>query len=572
MLVVHLALTALPGAAATVLAAERGVRSVPILLAIALAATGLAALAAFWLYYADPVIGETLSFLLLFGSVAIVAWALAGGRVPPELLRQLATPLVLWALGSAFLLFLGFVHGGTGEPLDTALTRFSHQLPRDNEIPLFYREWFFAHGHNGDPPLFFHEWLSSDRPPLQVGFLLAQWPFAWGERALQYQVLGVVLQQLWVVGLWALLLAAGIGRIGRALAMVAVLLSSLAIVNGFYVWPKMLPAAMLLAAAALVLTPLWREVSRSLWGAALVAALAGVAMMGHGSSVFGILPLALIAAIRGLPHWRWLAVALAVGVALNASWSAYQRYGDPPGNRVTKWMLAGVPGIDDRGTLQAVGDSYGEASVGEIVDDKARNFERMIGGKPALDATGNAVDAVADGDLETAVREVRIVDFFDLFPSLGLLLVAPFVMAEARLRRRIASVEWSLALSCFAAVGLGCVIWGLVIFGDNEAITTIHVGSYLLPVLAICGAVVGLRAVAPRFAIYLVTASSALTLAIYAPALDPPPDTRYSLLSALLAAAGLAGFCLLALRPGPSLPSARADDLTGRVAPASSAR
>jgi hypothetical protein len=353
--------------------------------------------------------------------------------------------------------------------------------------------------------------------------------------------------------------------------MVAVLLSSLAIVNGFYVWPKMLPAAMLLAVAALVLTPLWRQLSRSLWGAALVAALAGLAMMGHGSSVFGILPLALIAAIRALPSWRWLAVALAVGVVLNASWSAYQRYGDPPGNRVTKWMLAGVSGVDDRGTPEAVADSYGEASIGEIVADKARNFERMIGGEPALDATGNVFDAVADGDLAGAVREVRIVDFFDLFPSLGLLLIAPVVMVGARLRRRIASTEWSLALSCFAVVGLGCVIWGLAIFGENEAITTIHVGSYLLPVLAICGAVVGLRAVAPRFAACLVAASCALTLAIYAPALDPLPGTGYSFLSAVLAAAGLAGFCLLALRPSPSLPSAEADDLPVRVAPASSA-
>jgi hypothetical protein len=354
--------------------------------------------------------------------------------------------------------------------------------------------------------------------------------------------------------------------------MVAVLLSSLAIVNGFYVWPKMLPAAMLLGAAALVLTPLWREVSRSPWGAALVAALAGLAMMGHGSSVFGIVPLAVIAAVRGLPSWRWLAVGLAVGVALIGSWSAYQRYADPPGNRLTKWMLAGVLEIDDRGTLQAISDSYGELSIGEVVDHKAKNFETMIGGKPAVDDASNAIDAVADGDLETALREVRIVDFFYLFTSLGLLLIAPVVMLVTRLRRRISSAEWGLALSCFAVVGVGCIAWGLLIFGNDVAFTTIHVGSYLLPVLAICGAVLGLRAAAPRFAVYLVAASCALTLVIYVPALDPLPGTGYSFLSAALAAAGLAGFCLLALRPGPSLPAAEGDGLATRVAPASSAR
>jgi hypothetical protein len=566
MLAVHLALTGLPAVAAALLAAERGVRSVPVLLAIALAATGLAALLGFWLYYGDPLVGETFSYLLLFGSVALVARLLVGRRVAPELLHQLATPFALWALGSGFLLFLGFLHGGTAEPLEMAKTRFSHLLPGDNEIPLFFGEWFFDHGHQGTPPVYPGEWLSSDRPPLQTGFFLAQRPFFVGDNVLQYQVLGVVLQQLWIVGLWALLLAAGVRRVGRGLAMVAVLLSSLTIINGFYVWPKMLPAAMLLAVAALVITPLWRQVSRSLWGAALVAALAGLAMMGHGSSVFGILPLALVAAFRGLPSWRWLAVGLAVGFTLIASWSAYQSYGDPPGNRLTKWMLAGVLEIDERGTLQAVGDSYGDLSVGEVIDHKAKNFETMIGGKPAVDDSRDAINALGDGDLETAVREVRLIDFFNLFPSLGLLLIAPVVMAATRLRRRVASAEWSLALACFAVVALGCVSWGLLIFGNEVALTVIHVGSYLLPALAICGAVVGLRAVAPRFAVYLVSASCVLTLAIYVPSFDPLPDTGYSIVGAALATAGLAGFCLVALRPGPSAQAAAADDLPARVA------
>src|SRR4029077_14748732 len=138
--------------------------------------------------------------------------------------------------------------------------------------------------------------------------------------------------QLWIVGLWALLLAARVGRTTRALAMIAVLLSDLAIVNGFYVWPKLLPAAMLLAVAALVLTPLWRRARHSLAAAGLIALLCGLAMLGHGSSVCGTVPLAVPAAGRALPSWRWLGVAAGVGIVLLGSWSAYQKYGDPPGN------------------------------------------------------------------------------------------------------------------------------------------------------------------------------------------------------------------------------------------------
>ena len=193
-------------------------------------------------------------------------------------------------LGSVFLVFLGFMHGGINAPVGMASTRFSGQLPDDNDIPQFFAEWFFIHGHHGPPPIYPPDWLASDRPPLQVGYVLSQRAFGWDHNGLNYQVLGVVLQQLWIVGLWALLVAARVGRVTRALAMLTVLVSDVAIVNGFFVWPKMLPTAMLLAAAALILTPLWSELRKRLLGAALIAALFALAMLGHGSSVFAILP------------------------------------------------------------------------------------------------------------------------------------------------------------------------------------------------------------------------------------------------------------------------------------------
>ena len=113
-------------------------------------------------------------------------------------------PAALWALGSAFVLFLGFVHGGTEQPLTTAMTRFSHPLPPDNEIPRFFADWYFHHGNQGPPPPF-GDWLSSDRPPLQVGYVLAQRPFGWDDPGLHYEVLAVVVQQLWILAMWALL-------------------------------------------------------------------------------------------------------------------------------------------------------------------------------------------------------------------------------------------------------------------------------------------------------------------------------------------------------------------------------
>jgi hypothetical protein len=552
ILLEHLALTALPGVAAVLVAHRRGVKSVPLLLCIALAASGLTAFGVFWAYYADPTIGKVAAWLLLLGSIELAVWSWLRARPDPRLLRELATPLALWALGSAFVVFLGFVHGGAGSPTETSALRFSHPLPGDNYIPQVYGDWFYAHGHGGNPPIFPGGWLSSDRPPLQIGYVLAQRPFGWTGNGLHYEMIGIVVQQLWIVGLWALLLAARAGRVTRALAMATVLLSPLAIVNGFYVWPKLLPAAMLLAASALVLTPLWSEVRRSAWGAALLASLLALAMLGHGASAFAVVPLLFVAAVRGLPSWRWVGIAVLVGMVLLGSWSAYQRYADPPGNRLAKWMLAGVTEIDSRSSGEAIADSYREAGFGGALHNKGQNVVEIVGGGPAVTQIGDALDALGSGELDSAVRQIRVAFFFYLLPSLGLLLVAPIAMALAWCRRRGDPREWSFALLCWGVALLGCAVWALVLFGNAPARTIVHQGSYLLPILAVCAAVAGLRASFPRFAVGLLIVNAILMLALYAPALDPPQGSSYSAIAILLTLVALAGFVAVALRGGAS--------------------
>lgn len=576
-LAAQLALTGLPGIAATLFAARRGVKQVPVLLAIGLAASGTLAMLAFWAFYADPLAGKSFSYLVALGSVLLIVWSLYGMRIDRALLRQLATPLALWVFGSAFLVFLGFVHGGTFSPLATAATRFSSQLPSDNDIPRFFSEWFFLHGHSGPPPTFPGGWLASDRPPLQVGYAVFERTFGWDSASLRYQIMGVVLQQLWIVGLWALLVAARVGRATRALTVLTVLVSGTVIVNGFFVWPKLLPAAMLLAAAALVVTPLWSEVRRSLWGAALIAALLGLAMLAHGASIFGIIPLVLIAAVRGLPSWRWIGVGLLAGIVLMAPWSAYQKYGDPPGNRLTKWYLAGVTEINGRGVAEAITDAYSEAGFGGTLHNKAENFVAMSGGGPMAGYLKDAVDAGESGDFATVVEKVRGILFFYLLPSLGLLLIAPLAMAAAWRRRHLNPAEWSFALTCFAVFAVGAIAWGLLLFGGALASTVIHQGSYLLPVLGLCGAAVGLRAAFPRFAIWFLGFNALVMLAIYAPSLEPLEGTTYSPFAALIAGLFLAAFVALSLREDDAqrglrfLPSKREDPLARQPRPAASA-
>jgi len=548
MLLAHLVLTALPAALGVCLAMRRGLRSVPLLLAVALAASGATAMLAFWAYYADPTIGQAAAFLIVLGSIQGIVMA-RPDRLDRALLRELAVPAVLWALGSAFVLYLGFLHGGTDQPLTLAMTRFSHPLPPDNDIPRFFADWFFHHGHEGPPPPF-GDWLSSDRPPLQSGYVLAQRPFGWDESGLHYEVLAVVVQQLWIVGMWALLCAARIRPLARGLATCAAMFSDIAILHGFFVWPKLIAAAFVLAALAMVLSEEWGELRRNPYAAALFAALCGLAMLAHGASAFGIIPLLIIAAVRGLPSWRWLGIAALVGIVFLAPWSAYQKYADPPGNRLLKWQLGGSLEIDDRGALETIVDEYRDVGFKDTLEHKRGNLTEMIGQEQTEGGVSSAVDWIGEGDLGEAIKALRLPRFFSLLPFIGILLIAPVVMLVARARGRPAGPEWRFALASFAFCGLTCAVWALLMFGPPEAATVMHVGTLALPLLAVCACVVGAYAVSPGFGIALTSLNVLLVLCLYVPAPDPLAGTSYSPIAALLAAASGVGFAFLALRRG----------------------
>ena len=548
MLAEHLLLTGLPGLAAVVLATRRGLRSTPLLLALALAASGCVAMLSFWLFYADPLVGETGSFLVVLAAIAAIVWAWRRG-LEWDALRPLAVPAALWALASAFVLFLGFVHGGTAEPLTTAASRFSHPLPGDNFLPLYFADYFYAHGHGGTPPDY-ASFLSSDRPPLQIGYVLAQRPFGWDGAQLHYEVLGVVVQQLWILGLWAMLAAAGLTARTRGLVALAAIVSDIAIVNGFFVWPKLIAAAFALAALAMVLSPDWRRWRRAPLAGALFAALCGLALLAHGSSVFFIVPLLGFAALRGMPGLAWIGTALAVGIVLMAPWSAYQRYADPPGDRLLKWQLAGVLAIDDRGVVETIADSYREAGVAGTLRNKRGNVTQLVGQHDVEGAISAAVDEAPAGHPGKAIIALRQPRFFDLLPFLGLLLLGPLAMAVARLRgRRPEGPDWRFATAGLGIAAAAVLFWVLAMFGTVESKAILHVGSYAVPLLALCACVAGACSVDRRLGSALVAANVVVVLLLYAPALTPPAGSSYSPPAALLAATALAGIGWLTLRP-----------------------
>ncbi len=559
----HGVLIALPAVAAVLLVMRRGLKSVPLLIGVGLLASGAVSYAAFWAYFGSETIGTTWDFLVFGASLLAIGFCWREGGLDGEVLRKLRTPFFLWVFGSAFVLFFGFLHGGNANPISTAAYRFSGELPSDNDIPRYFAEWFSTHGH-ATPPEYPGGWLTSDRPPLQIGYVLAQRGFMDTPNGLHYQILCVLENALWIPAMWAVLVAVPMRSLTRSLAMLVAMISDIAIVHGFFVWPKLIAAAFLLTALALILSPEWRNDRRDWRVAVMIGGLLALSMLSHGSSIFGVIPLVIFAAFRGIPNWRWLAAALAGLLLFYVPWQAYQKYEVPPGNRLLKWQLAGETEINGEGTLEAIENGYSREGVSGTVDLKEENFEEMVGWPRTKNELEVGIEDLEAGKPGLAVANLRWDRFFCLFPFLGILLISPIAMLFAWLAKKKRDAdEWRFALLCFAFFVIACVSWGFLLFGTPEARTTIHVGSLAVPLLGAVGCVVGMRSIYPRAGIVLALVNVVFVFLLYTPSFTPVVEgTSYSFLNGLLTAAALGGIAWVLFR-GAVLPRPVADRLAG---------
>ncbi|HRE84081.1 MAG TPA: hypothetical protein PLN52_23760 [Opitutaceae bacterium] len=103
-------------------------------------------------------------------------------------------------------------------------------------------------------------------------------------------------------------------------------------------------------------------------------------MLTHSTVAFAMLPLAPLVCLdifKG--RWRpWLGAALAFA-ALMGPWVCYQKFYDPPGNRLVKWHIGGQDTPDDRGTFETIVENYAAQGWAETIKTKKRNFVMQLG-------------------------------------------------------------------------------------------------------------------------------------------------------------------------------------------------
>ena len=515
----------LPAAAASVVACLRGVKDPVDLTAVALLAIAFVGYGAFWVYFFSRAAGVTYSYIVLLSSVAVIvhAWAAAREQMKSAPVRQMIEPWVLVALASVFIISLGWIYGHEDATLSLAAYRFGPPtLAGDNYLPKVLADDIF-HGHIGKPMI--GDWLSSDRPPLQAGLTL--WSYAWtyGNRDQPYQVVATILQLTFLAGLWMYFSASGVNRKAMALALATVFFSGFTILNSFFSWPKLLPVAFLMIIAAYLLTDRY-ELARTEWRVgAMVGAAAAFAMLCHGGSMFALLGIAVtLLILRRLPEVRFLLAAACVAGLLYLPWNLYQKYYDPPGDRLLKWHLAGtVPPHPEIGLRHLLISNYGDLKVKDLVENKASNFTWLAKDTTTFwKDTGILVRTSVSGKKTArgaALAALRASMFLYWFSSVDLLVFGPIALLLGVLFPLRYSREFVQAWTLWLCTAIILCVWCLLMFGPST--TYVHVGCYFTEIAAFAGSMLAFWAISPRLAVLIAGCHILLNAALFV-FLSPP--------------------------------------------------
>jgi len=417
----------------------------------------------FQIYLVSPKAGALFSAAVFALSGIAVGWLTGKPNrlVPPPVFRELMGVLAVVLLVAALYNSLGFLYFAEDSPGEFAQRRFSsYSLPPDNLLQYMFADHLYS-GISVHPFLF-RDIHSSDRPPLETALTLEQRPF-WRVMSpgLGYQNLGIVLQCLWVAGLWILLRAASLPPPAIAVTIGFAVFTGFCWQHSFYVWPKLLAASFGLIGVACF--PFIREENRWTMADSLLAAAAfSLSLLSHAGTAFTIVSFAVFVTVRRkLPPWRMAISAVLVALALHLPWSFYQIYADPPGDAQLKLHLAGSE--DPNRTLsETLQNAYGGLSVRSYLSNKAANVKALF----VVSGVPQATPA------KTALYNFIAGNFFAFFQTVGLLNLG--LIARLWLRRTDRIVRFADRLLVISAGSLA--VWCLLMFVPGS--TLVHQGSF----------------------------------------------------------------------------------------------
>jgi len=473
---------------------------------ISLVGSGASGYLLFWVYLLSARSGRAISIFVLLASLATIFYAAKISRGLAHS-RQLAAFVLLMFLTTTFYTGLGFLYERAEDPVTQAQLRFVHPLPIDNAVPYLFADKLY----HSDPvrPFLLGDWKSSDRPPLQTGIALLQFPmWSFKTRGLDYQILGTFLQSMWVVPIWGLVNSLLPDRRVNVTVFAFCLLSGFFLVHTFYVWPKLLAATYFLLALWVLGYSQGKISIATPMNAGIAGAAIGLALLSHGGVVFSVIALGIIVlATRKFPPLRSVLSGILMLSFFLLPWTIYQKFYDPPGDRLLKWHLAGATKLDSRPFLQVLTQAYSIPAASAIVQNKLQNIRTLLGSSPR-GILRSAMNRAARAGLIAWYKDGI---FFYFFQALGLLNLGFLAFLWARIFPANAGFEnlfppiQRLLILPFVSLGVWCLLMYL------PGSTVIHQGSLADVMLFFLTLGVSLATFWPRVA-YVLLAVQALVL------------------------------------------------------------
>ncbi len=421
-------------------------------------------------YVLSAKLGSALAFLLLilpFPLGVTLGWRRRTLLTEIGSMQNVLTPVLTL---TCLVLWIGiFPFHWHGQPNGDPAMRWP-RLSTDAWLPLLFGD-MLAHGRLEIPMV--GDWLSSDRPPLQVGLYLMVRGVLPHARELVYQGISSWAQALALLPL-AALLDRFMSKRAQAIALFTLSLSSLMLINTLFVWPKLLAGTF----SIIYYMALFQEDgARKRWVQAGVAG--ALALLSHGGSLFFLVGASLM-------HLAWyrhksLATLIRAGslaFAFYLPWVAYQWLVDPPGNRLIKWQFAGKIPVSNESATHAIISAYSHLTPATWFSYRIENLAVVF--KGALSVPHDAWRVITGQDPNKLSRFIGD-DFFYLFHSMWFaspLLLPPCLALMYWRARRDYKTDIVLKdlLQIVVTVVVTTLVWVSAIFKGGE--TTIHIGAY----------------------------------------------------------------------------------------------
>jgi hypothetical protein len=436
----------------------------------------LVAYGLFFVSFFDPAVGRVAAWSVWQASLVLFVYTYCRR---PDLRRMLRQRDAWLPALLTVLLGLGYLASVIASDADIN-HRFRFPTPPDNSLPLMMAERIAggAYGVGVPPGALDHDWRGSDRPPVQAAIALATLPLHLGDFGFFYQFVATWCQMGWVAAIYALGRTIALPRRYLQFAMIAAATSPFFFFNSVYTWPKLLSAWLCVTGLAIILHVL-READGPSRAQPIVGAGAiTLGLLAHGGSAFSMLALPLLG-VWWKP-WRVIGRTTALAAAVTcivilSPWVAYQRFYDPPGNRLFKLHFAGVEQIDARGTFEAMRDTYRELTWSSYLAGRWRNVTQQWFGTYPLQLE-HPIDWV---QWQQLMRHIPLIGFL----CAGFLML---VWTPARSDLPDASLRLIRQLTWYAL--LTAVIWIVVMIVPSS--TLVHQGSYVMTLLLLFGAAV----------------------------------------------------------------------------------